>query len=121
IMAVRTMLTNRADVEVYGRRMPKMIVYRSISIVIISGVFIALALMLLLATQDIPFEPLAFETFSAFGTVGLSMGVTNDLDTFGRWLVTLLMYLGRVGPLTLALAIGETALSKGYRYPEGRL
>lgn len=121
IMAVRTMLTNRSDVEIYGRRMPQMIVYRSISIVLISGMMIALALVLLLATQDIAFEPLAFETFSAFGTVGLSMGVTSELDTFGRWLVTLLMYLGRVGPLTLALAIGETALATGYRYPEGRL
>lgn len=121
ILAVRTMLTNRTDVEVYGRRLPAMIVYRSISIVLITGFFITVALMLLLATQDIAFEPLAFETFSAFGTVGLSMGATRELDTFGRWLVTLLMYFGRVGPLTLALAIGQRTLTKGYRYPEGRL
>lgn len=121
ILAVRTMLTNRADVELYGRRLPTTIVYRSISIVLISGAFIAVALVILLATQDIGFEALAFETFSAFCTAGLSMGVTEDLDSFGRWVFTFLMYFGRVGSLTLALAIGESALPTGYRYPEGRM
>ncbi len=46
-----------------------------------------------------------FEAYSAFGTVGLSMGVTPSLSTAGRWIIILLMFIGRVGPLTFAAAL----------------
>src|SRR5690606_6196438 len=98
VMAIRAMLRGRDDVEIYGRTMPKVIVYRSISIVLIAGMLVAMFLVALSATQRIAFDRLAFETMSAFGTVGLSMGATGELDTVGKWLVTVLMYFGRVGP-----------------------
>lgn len=121
VMAIRAMLRGRDDVEIYGRSMPKVIVYRSISIVLIAGMLVAMFLIALLATQNIAFDRMAFETLSAFGTVGLSMGATAELDAVGKWLITLLMFFGRVGPLTLALAIGERVAARGYRYPEGRV
>jgi trk system potassium uptake protein len=58
---------------------------------------------------------------SALGTVGFSMGATPMLDDGSRWLVALCMYMGRVGPLTLALAVGERVKQQGFQYPEGRL
>lgn len=121
IMAVRAMLRGREEVELFGRAIPQVVVYRSISIVFIAGAIIASFLVLLTATQGGNFERLAFETVSAFGTVGLSMGATSELDTVGKALVTMLMYTGRVGPLTLALAIGERTVPKGYKYPQGRM
>lgn len=121
VMAVRAMLRGRDEVEIFGRRLPQGVVYRSISIVLIGGISVALFLIFLTATQDIPFEPLLFETFSAFGTVGLSMGGTAQLDAFGKVAVSVLMYLGRVGPLTLALAIAERPAPKTYSYPQGDL
>ena len=121
LMAVRTMLRGRDDVELYGRTLPKTIVYRSISIVLIGGGLILGTLVAITATQPLPFDELVFETFSAFGTVGLTMGITSDLDVTGRWILAAAMYFGRVGPITLALAIGERVAHKAYRYPEGRI
>lgn len=122
VLAIRAMLRGREDVEVFGRTMPKIIVYRSISIVLIAALLVGAFTVTLAATQEhIGFEEIIFETMSAFGTVGLSMGATAELDATGKWLLTVLMYFGRVGPLTLALAIGERVVPRGFRYPEGRM
>lgn len=121
IMGVKAMLKGRADVETLSRRIPYIIVSRSLSMVLISGVIIIIFLMLLSGTQDLPFEKILFEVFSAFGTVGFTMDLTQQFDAVGRILLILLMYVGRIGPLTLALAIGEQRASQRYRYPVGQL
>lgn len=122
LMAVRAMLRNREDVELMGRRLPKDIVYRSFSVVLIASAMIVGFLIFLGATQpSLRMEQQIFEAFSAFGTVGLSMGATGELDTTGKWLVTLLMYFGRVGPITLALAVGEKIGNREHTYPTGRI
>ncbi len=121
LMSVRAMLTGRDEVELMGRRIPSVIVNRSLSIILISAVAIAFILMLMLATQTISFERLLFEVVSAFGTVGLSMDATGELSQLGRFFIITLMYMGRIGPLTLALAIGERMRPKGYQFAEGRL
>lgn len=120
-LAVRAMLRGRDDVEVMGRTIPRIIVYRSISIVFIGAGLITVFLMALSATQPLAFEKLMFEVVSAFATVGLSMDLTGELNTAGRLMIIALMYVGRVGPLTLALAIGERSAGRGYRYPDGRI
>jgi len=59
-----------------------------------------------------------FEAVSAFNTVGLSMGATDDLDSAGKWIIILLMYVGRVGPLALAAAISlsRPTVDRDFRY-----
>ncbi|MFZ9887079.1 MAG: TrkH family potassium uptake protein [Myxococcota bacterium] len=121
VMAIRAMLRGRDEVEAFGRTLPKVIVYRSISIVLIAGLLVAVFLIALSWTQTVHYDRNAFETMSAFGPVGVSMGVPSELDSVGKWLIAILMYFGRVGPLTLALAIGERATPRTYRYPEGRV
>lgn len=121
ILALRAMLRGRDDVELFGRRLPQTIVYRSIAIVLVAGLISAVGLVLLTATQNIAFVPILFEAISALGTVGLSMGATEQLDTTGKLLISALMYFGRIGPLTLALAIGGHAVVRTFRYPEGRM
>ena len=121
LMSVRSMLTGRDQVELMGRRIPAVIVNRSLSIILISASVIAFVLLLLLATQSISFERLFFEAVSAFGTVGLTMDSTYKLNQQGRFFIIALMYMGRIGPLTLALAIGERMRPKGYQFAEGRL
>ncbi len=120
-MAIRTMLLGREDVELFGRRLAQTLVYRAISIVLVAGIVVSVAFTAVVASQDFGFQELLFETVSAFGTVGLSMGITGDLDNTGKWIMTFLMYFGRVGPITLALAIGERLTLRDFRYPEGRL
>ncbi|HEX3033640.1 MAG TPA: potassium transporter TrkG, partial [Thermodesulfobacteriota bacterium] len=61
-----------------------------------------------------------FETVSAFGTVGLSLGLTYELSTFGKVVVILTMLIGRVGPLAIALAVGGERLVR-FKYAEERV
>ena len=121
IMALRAMLRGREDVEMFGRRLDSSVISRSLSIVIVAAMVVAVFLTLLLSTQEIPFEKLLFETVAAFGTAGLSIDTTELLNNTGKVLVAILMYVGRIGPLTLALAIGERNLSQNYRLPKGSI
>lgn len=121
VMALRAMLWGRDDVELFGRRIPGTVVSRALSILIVSSLVVTIFLMLLLATQEIRFENLFFEVVSAFGTVGLSMDTTPLLDNTGKILIICVMYIGRIGPLTLALAIGERKVAQSYQFPKGRI
>lgn len=107
LLSVRAHLRSRERVEIYNRSIPSATVYKSISIVLFSLFFIITVTLMLLMTQPFPFLQVLFEAISAIGTVGLSTGITPNLDATGKLLVTLLMYVGRVGPLTIALALGE--------------
>lgn len=121
VMALRTMLRGREDVELFGRKIESSVVSRSLSIVLVAAMIVAIFLTLLLATQEIRFENLFFETVSAFGTVGLSMDTTGLLNNTGKILIVFVMYIGRIGPLTLALAIGERKVSQKYQLPKGSI
>jgi trk system potassium uptake protein TrkH len=73
---------------------------------------------LLLLTERGDFTDILFETVSAFGTVGLSRGITGDLSAPGRMIVVLLMFVGRIGPLTLLTALADRELRSDVIYPE---
>jgi trk system potassium uptake protein TrkH len=72
----------------------------------------------LLLTQEGKPVDILFELVSAFGTVGLSAGVTPNLTTLGKIVIIVTMFIGRIGPLTLALAIGQRRPSAAYEYPD---
>jgi Trk-type K+ transport system membrane component len=69
---------------------------------------------------DHSLDQLLFETASAFGTVGLSTGITTDLPTAGQVVIILLMFFGRLGPITLASALAIRERGRLYELPEGR-
>ena len=119
LLSLRAMVRGREDVHIMGASIPRLIVYRSMCITFFGAGFLFLALLVLMHSQNIAFQRLLFEGFSAFGTVGLSMGVTPQLDGVGRCLIIFLMFVGRIGPLTLALAIGEKRSQAAYKYPTG--
>lgn len=106
LFSARAHLTSRSRVEVYSRSINPETVYKSVAILLFSSSFILIITVLLLSTQSFTFMQILFETVSAFGTVGLSMGITSELDPIGEILVSFLMYIGRVGPLSIALALG---------------
>ncbi|UCG44490.1 MAG: Trk family potassium uptake protein [candidate division WOR-3 bacterium] len=120
-MAVRSRIRGRQDVEVHGRVVPKDVVYRATSIAVTSVAIVAGFFILLLATETGAFQDVLFETTSAFGTVGLSTGLTGQLSPVGRVLVTLLMYIGRLGPLTLALAMRARVSRLPIEYPSSEV
>ena len=114
------------NVNVANRTIPKEQIEKTISIVFASAIIIGVIIAVLLLASGTNTDPwssryqfieYAFETFSAFGTVGLSMGVTPKLNDFQKYAIIVMMFIGRVGPLTLAFA-WYSARKKGLTYAE---
>ena len=105
VLTVRGVLRNCRDTIVFNRRIPPETVRRSFTIVILGLVAIAFPIFFMTVTEKMPLMPLAFEVFSAFGTVGLRMGITPFLSPIGKVIIIVTMFIGRVGPLTLLLAL----------------
>ncbi len=118
--AVPTIARGRPRVVFFGRRVPLETVFRCAAIAVVSVLLVAGGSVLVLATQRGPFETLVFEVVSAFGTVGLSLGATAALNDGGKLLIAVIMFLGRVGPLTLALLLARTTASR-IQFPEAKI
>jgi trk system potassium uptake protein TrkH len=120
-LTLRNLIAARSDVEVRNRSIPRDTVYRATAIFIGAGAVLALVFGLLLVSEQLPFLNLLFEAVSAFGTVGLSTGVTPLLSIPGKLSIILLMYVGRLGPLTLALAMRGRLSRLPVQYPQARV
>lgn len=121
IGAVITMIKGKRDVVLYNNRISQSVVYRAVTVTILALLLLVSFSMILSAMEDHDFLAILFEAVSAFGTVGLSMGLTPELSTGGKVIVSLLMFLGRLGPLTLAYALSRRKYKDLYRHPEGRI
>ncbi|PKK89423.1 MAG: Trk family potassium uptake protein [Candidatus Wallbacteria bacterium HGW-Wallbacteria-1] len=121
VLRVKGVLFGRDELEYSGRTIPRIILNKSISIVMLSALICLIFLLVLTWIEGKSFIHLFFETVSAFGTVGLSCGLTGTLTDPGKLLITLLMFIGRIGPLTLALAIGERIIKGTFAFPEERV
>ncbi|KIY20964.1 MULTISPECIES: TrkH family potassium uptake protein [Mesobacillus] len=122
ILAVGTIIRGRDDVEVMGRRIPKELIFRAFSITIYSAFIVLLILFILTITEKgVPLNVLLFEVISAFGTVGMSLGLTPDLSPTGKVLISLMMFIGRVGPLTLAFALAKANKKQAVKHAEERI
>lgn len=125
IMTVVSVARGREDTEIFKRRINKHLVYRAFVIVVISLTLVIAVTMALSITEQrsIPVEYLLYEATSAFATVGLSLGVTSELSFVGKIIIALTMYAGRVGPLTILLALHKSRRGKtgNIKYPEGKI
>lgn len=120
--AVWAQVKGKEDVIFFRQRVDPSMIYKSLTVTV-SGLFMVTAVtMLLMITEHTDnFLMILFESTSAFGTVGLSMGLTPNLTPFGRILITLTMFAGRVGPLTIAFALAQRKQKEYYRYPKGKI
>jgi trk system potassium uptake protein TrkH len=126
---LRARFQNREDVNILNRRIPEDIVSKAISVTFFS-IFIILLSTILITTVEMHdlshqesrglFLETLFEVVSAFGTVGLSTGLTPDLTVFGKFVLIVTMFVGRVGPLTIALAIGSRQISN-FKFAQEKL
>ncbi|EGA88514.1 YubG [Planococcus donghaensis MPA1U2] len=116
ILATISFLRSRREPEIFGRSIRLETVIRSLAITTISVLLVVFFLFLLTVTEKIPFLPLAFEVVSAFGTVGLSMGISGDMTSIGEVLLSIVMFTGRIGPLTLFFILMKPR-KENYRYP----
>jgi trk system potassium uptake protein len=118
IGSVWSISRGRGELALFGRRIALDTVIKSAVISVLSLLIIGAMLTLLILTDpDKDVFQLTFEAVSAFATVGLSTGITGAMSEMGKIILILLMYLGRIGPLTFALALIEGAPDKKVRYP----
>jgi trk system potassium uptake protein TrkH len=118
-IAMWSFARNYGAVRVRERAIAGVTVWRAIAVLVISlGVVMGVTWLLLLS-QDVPFSAGLFEVVSAFSTTGLSLGVTVQLNAFGRLLIILTMFWGRLGAITIILALlKHTMRQRLVRYPE---
>ncbi|OMD04604.1 Trk family potassium uptake protein [Paenibacillus odorifer] len=121
IGAVIAMLRGREDVVLFRYRLAQERIYKALTITLLALLLIASVSMILSTTEDSNFLAILFETTSAFATVGLTMGLTPELSAIGKILLCLTMFAGRLGPLTLAYALGPKQGKPLYKYPEGKI
>jgi trk system potassium uptake protein TrkH len=122
VLTFWAMLRNRTDVEVFGRRVPAPNVYRAAAVAVVSlAMLFVLAFVLFAVEPDLPFRSLLFEAVSAFGTVGLTVGATPSLGIAGQLTVCALMFVGRLGPFTLAVAAGLSKERAAYELPATKI
>jgi trk/ktr system potassium uptake protein len=122
LMTVISFARGRRRPEIMGRSIPFILVSRAVVILSCYAMLTLLTILVLTVTEpDKAFLPLAFEAASAFGTVGLSMGVTPTLSVAGKIVICVAMLVGRIGPLTLVVAMAQRKPRPDYEYPEARL
>ena len=124
ILTVKSFLLGKEDIEVFGRRITSSTVRKSVGIFFV-GVLAVLTGILLIVLIEPEFDLLeaSFEVVSALATVGLSIGGSSNLTFIGKLLIVIYMFMGRVGLLTifLALVAKNTVNKQQIRYPEGRI
>jgi trk system potassium uptake protein TrkH len=106
-------------IELGTREIPWHSVHRALAIIILSILFIGIGIVLLAFTdEEIGFQAIVFEVFSAYGTVGLSLGATARFSDAGEWVLIAMMFIGRVGSINLLIGILRQSGYLPYRYPE---
>ncbi|NUK31849.1 Trk family potassium uptake protein [Parageobacillus sp. VR-IP] len=120
--AVWSQIRGKEDVVFFKKRIMYDTIYKSLTVTI-SGLFIVMFVTMLLTITEKgkDFLMILFEATSAFGTVGLSMGLTPELSPFGKVLIIFTMFAGRVGPLTIAYAVTLHRKPDPFRYPKGKI
>ncbi|MDO5862981.1 MULTISPECIES: TrkH family potassium uptake protein [Paenarthrobacter] len=109
-----------ADVKVYGRTIPQGTMRVAISVIVAGATIVSVAAFLLLQISGASLDRVLFETISAFATVGLSTNLSAELPPIGVYVLSALMFAGRVGTVTLAAALALRQRSQLYHYPEER-
>jgi trk system potassium uptake protein TrkH len=120
ILSIVTVLKRKKSVECFNRRIDDETLRQVCSILMMYLILIVTATMVIGAIDHIPMKYAAFETTSAVGTVGLSLGITAQMSEVSRLIVTALMYFGRVGGITVLLALTNN-LPQASQLPKGKI
>jgi trk system potassium uptake protein TrkH len=121
IATIRSILRGRPSVEFFKRSLPQDIVNKAICVVMLSLALVFVSSLCISIAEGKPLTEVLFESVSAFGTVGLSRGLTRDLTMPSKVVIIITMFFGRIGPLTLGLAIGQRTSESSYSYPVERV
>ena len=122
LVAVLSTMKGRSRASAFGREIPVSHVQRAMVIGALATALVFLvALMLVFSETGFDFIDLFFESVSAFGTVGLSTGLTSALSSWGHLILIVTMFVGRIGPITIGIALAQQTERDTYRYPQERV
>jgi trk system potassium uptake protein TrkH len=121
LAAAMAAIRGREHVETAGREIRRVDVDRALAVFLLAGLFVFVVASVLARLEDAPFLNILFEATSAFGTTGLSTGITPDLSDASLLLLVVTMFVGRLGPMTLVLALVQRASRDYRRLPEERI
>ena len=120
VTTIFSVTKGKRDVEIFCRRVPNVIILRAFVIIFVSIAIVLLTTWLLTLSEDQPFLLLLFEATSAFSTAGLSTTISPELSDFGKLLVIITMFIGRVGMLTFIMSFALRNNQGFYHYPDGK-
>ncbi|MBB5179068.1 potassium uptake TrkH family protein [Planomicrobium koreense] len=110
------------SIQIFRREIELIDVFRAFAVIILAGFMVLVATMALLISEPhATAVEILFEITSAFGTCGMSLGITSDLSDFGKVIVMLLMFIGRVGLISFLFTIGGKTDPTKYHYPKERV
>ncbi|MGL4739256.1 MAG: TrkH family potassium uptake protein [Sarcina sp.] len=125
VVTLISIIRGREDVEIFKKRISKETVYKAFAIFFLSLSLVITVILLLAATQpNAPFMWVVYESVSAYGTVGLGLGLAQQLNFIGKLIIIMTMYLGRVGPMTVLLALTSRMQKNkkvNIKYPEDKI
>lgn len=116
LLATITFLRGREEISIAKRSINTRYIVKALAITVASLLFVLVAVFILTLSENLTFMEILFEVVSAFGTVGLSMSVTPKLSDLGKEVIIFIMFLGKVGPLTLLFSIAKPQKQK-IKYP----
>lgn len=122
ILYLYSFIRGRNNINIFNRRISREDIQKAIVVVSLSTLLCISAVFILSATEDAPLLSLVFEVASAFGTTGLSLGITDSLSTVGKIVIMVLMFIGRIGMLyTLMFFIRKRDRDLSYRMPTEKI
>jgi trk system potassium uptake protein len=121
VATILSAIRGREHVVVFGRELPDRETHQALAVAFLALGLIGVVVIILSITESFGFLPLVFETVSAFGTVGLSTGITPGLSFAGRIIITVVMFIGRLGPLVVATSLIRRHRLDLYRSPQAHV
>lgn len=123
ILAAIFFIRGRGDIQVMKNSISNSLIFKSICIFMLAILLVLLGTFVLLLDNSLPLSDILFEVISAFGTVGLSTGITPFLNPLSKFVLMIIMFFGRLGPLTAVIAFWRNQIihDANYKYAEGKL
>ena len=121
LLYAAAMIRNHEDINLFGRRLTDDVVKKANAVVVTNFMLAALAAIIIMAMQPFDMADVLLEVFSAINTVGMSTGITRDLNTVSRLILIVLMYCGRLGSLSFALVFAQKNTSDTIRLPQEKI
>lgn len=121
VLTIISIVQGKEDTEIFGRRLAKDAVYKAMAVFMMGLAIVLGVTMILSITETASLEYILYEAASAFGTVGITLGLTPQLSVIGKIVIIITMYLGRVGPMTVVLALASKKRKNNYKYPEDKI